>query len=788
MNQRCLAPLAVLLLVIPTAAQQGTQTNSPAASLLVQGQTGSQTVLQGDVVHGYLSGAPNSLVALVLGQALIPGPDTGVAGFINLSSFDAWLLDGFNNPAHKTDGNGEFWGEWPVPWAVPPGVTMGAQGAVGDANSAAGVTLTAPSVVTVTANPLTPAHLHFDPILAAKGVESILPPAGTLPGDLPTLDLNGFPGPTQVFDNGKPVHGVFQSSFYCYTCHGSADDIWPSYMGTMMANSMRDPLFNAQFAISVAGYDYLQAQGVSSHGGEFAADFCIRCHSPNAWQGGRSGFEGDGVTSAFTPGVYDHNHSFDMEGVMCDTCHRTTDYVGNVSPSRFRTPGQPDNSQLVISQATGKRGPYPGTYSYGHAGGTTGYGAHVGPVTGTFVPPVAHMPPTQPGSAVSPAHDTEHGANLGESTFCGSCHNITQPESGHAIERTYTEWLNSAYSDPNSPDHQSCQDCHMPAQSNAMGCTLAGLDPLYGPWNKVRSALRQHEFVGGNAWIPQILKLMYPQVDLPWTSGNNFQGGYHFGPPSRNQLYDTVTTRAINKLKESADVDLTASEPTPGTISAAVTVTNLTGHKLPTGYVEGRQMWIQIEALDAAGTPFWQSGTLDANSELIADPQLKIYESKHGMNYPALGLYGETFHFALNNITVKDNRIPPKGATLIKGIGGTGAYDPNLAPWPEGGLYPDNQHWDTTLYQIPVPAGVTRPIKVRATVLYQTSSFEYIDFLANGGDGIVSTTPHPDAITLRNLWLSGHPAPAVPVGMVGAGSITDPNGPYMGQTVMAIVP
>ena len=391
-------------------------------------------------------------------------------------------------------------------------------------------------------------------------------------------------------------------------------------------------------------------------------------------------------------------------------------------------------------------------------------------------------------SAVSPGHDTEQGSNLGESTLCGTCHNITQPQTGFAIERTYTEWLNSDFSDPSSPDHQSCQDCHMPAQQNAMGCTLNGIDPQYGAWNKVRGALRQHEFVGGNAWIPQILKQMYPNVDQPWSTGQNYSGGFHFGPPSRNALYDTVTARAINKLMESAEVDLSATEAVPGTITAAVKVTNLTGHKLPTGYSEGRQMWVQIEALDASGTPFWQSGMLDSNSELIPDADLKVYETKHGLDYPGLGLSGPSFHFALNNMIVKDNRILPKGGIQIKGMGGTDSYDPVLAPWPVGGLYPDGQNWDTTVYQILVPSGTARPIKIRTSVLYQTSSFAYVDFLANGGDAIVSTQPHPDAVALRNFWLNGFPAPAVPVGVVGPSSTPDPSGPHVGQTAMVIVP
>ena len=37
-------------------------------------------------------------------------------------------------------------------------------------------------------------------------------------------------------------------------------------------------------------------------------------------------------------------------------------------------------------------------------------------------------------------------------------------------------------------------------------------------------------------------------------------------------------------------------------------------------------------------------------------------------------------------------------------------------------------------------------------------------------------------------WGGGYPAPAVPVGMVGAGSTADPSGPHVGQTAMVIIP
>ena len=82
---------------------------------------------------------------------------------------------------------------------------------------------------------------------------------------------------------------------------------------------------------------------------------------------------------------------------------------------------------------------------------------------------------------------------------------------------------------------------------------------------------------------------------------------------------------------------------------------------------------------------------------------------------------GESFHFVLNNTTVKDNRIPPRGYTVA-------AYDrPGMAP--VGARYANGQYWDETVYALPAGA-----VRVVASLYYQTASKEYIDFLrARGG-------------------------------------------------------
>ena len=141
----------------------------------------------------------------------------------------------------------------------------------------------------------------------------------------------------------------------------------------------------------------------------------------------------------------------------------------------------------------------------------------------------------------------------------------------------------------------------------------------------------------------------------------------------------------------------------------------------------------------------YESGVYDpATASLIPDSDLKIYEAKQGLT-PELGALlglpaGESFHFVLNNTVIKDNRIPPRGYTQAR-------FDrPGLRP--VGATYPDGQYWDDTVYTLP-----QNSVRVSATLYYQTSSKEYIDFLRTNG-GL-------DGATLGNLWDSSKSPPEV---------------------------
>jgi hypothetical protein len=104
---------------------------------------------------------------------------------------------------------------------------------------------------------------------------------------------------------------------------------------------------------------------------------------------------------------------------------------------------------------------------------------------------------------------------------------------------------------------------------------------------------------------------------------------------------------------------------------------------------------------------------------------------------------GETFHFALNNVWYKDNRIPPRGFT--------NAGFASVQASPVGAAYADGQYWDDTLFVIPAGAA-----SARVTVYYQTTSKEYIEFLRD-----TNTTNDAGQIAYDQWVLWGKSTPEV---------------------------
>ena len=252
--------------------------------------------------------------------------------------------------------------------------------------------------------------------------------------------FGGFPKNAMGQDGGTQpgdlaFGGQFADADTCAGCHsgsvmGDAGYLpFDSWAGTMMANSMRDPLFFA-------------ALGVANHDSPGSGTFCIRCHAPIAFVRGNA-TPSDG--SAIEPPIAPSTSSLDVQGVACDTCHRAR-------PSG--APGEPPylvgNAQVVFDNDTDRGGPRPGC-------------------------DLAACDDADPPCACSPAHGTQLEPAIGDSSLCGQCHQVSNPGKplrdltgaviapSFPLDTTYQEWEASAYA-PGGADPRGCIDCHMPAR------------------------------------------------------------------------------------------------------------------------------------------------------------------------------------------------------------------------------------------------------------------------------------------------------------------------------------
>jgi hypothetical protein len=151
-----------------------------------------------------------------------------------------------------------------------------------------------------------------------------------------------------------------------------------------------------------------------------------------------------------------------------------------------------------------------------------------------------------------------------------------------------------------------------------------------------------------------------------------------------------------------------------------VRVINQSGHKLPTGYPEGRRMWLNVQFYDQSGDLVLERGAYDPNTAALTVADTRVYEAKLGVDAAvsaATGIpLGESFHFAVNNVWIKDNRIPPRGFT--------NANFAAVQAAPVGATYADGEYWDDAGFAVPPGA-----VRAEVRLYYQTTSREYIEFL-----------------------------------------------------------
>jgi hypothetical protein len=530
----------------------------------------------------------------------------------------------------------------------------------------------------------------------APGGEGGTKPIGT------TVDDFFQPGtqPDPAYAGGSVDIDPIVTANTCSICHGGFSDVtapYDTWINSIMGQTARDPLFHACLAIAK------QDAGA-------VAEFCIRCHIPNAWLADNLDPPADanGIVGSLSP--------IELQGVSCDFCHRVVDPVfkAGISPAEDESilapleaanliPPQGSNSRYIIDPTESRRGPFDDLPFNPH-------------FTGDVV--------------FSPHHIT--------SDLCWTCHDVSNPivsrqENGDyllndlaaphpthdqfemfPLHRTYSEWQNSYYFTAGGVQHNgrfggnhinnpefikngnagvmvTCQDCHLPDQAG-FGCNVGGFPE--------RQDVPQHSFLGANNWVIAAVLDMYGEASGLTT-----------------ESVAAGIARNVGMLEAASDLQVTQQLDTLN-----VRVINQSGHKLPTGFPDGRRIWVNVKFFDADDVLISEFGAYDfATAELDAD-STKVYEVLLGITEEQAALVarpaGETFNFMLANEILKDNRIPSQG------------YSPIVAAQkqmePVGATYIAGQHWDDTAYTIP-----PRSDHAVVTVYYQLNSKAFIEFLLN---------------------------------------------------------
>jgi hypothetical protein len=366
-------------------------------------------------------------------------------------------------------------------------------------------------------------------------------------------------------------------------------------------------------------------------------------------------------------------------------------------------------------------------------------------------------------------------------TFCSTCHDVSNPILASVflgvsvpemqaaatyfhVERTTSEFMLSLYGRggattdiPGISWAAKCQDCHM-KDVTGVGCNKPGVP--------VRTDLPLHDFMGGNQWISGILATVdpngpvYDAYNYAILSGQKYAGAQIDvgGISGYGQYLLNGAQRATQELQNAATLAVVSQNAS----AIIVRVTNNAGHKLISGFPEGRRMFLNVRFFDANGTQIGEINpyyplvtTTDANGnevyvsggDLVKTNEELVWEAEMS----SADLTGEesTFHFALATDRYKDNRIPPKGfdtSTMYQRLAqprwnGEDAPDYFTAEEYAGG-------YDEV--SIAKPFGTT---SWNATLCYQTTSKEYVEFLRDEINGNADTLSSPTPSGEPNAYI-----------------------------------
>ena len=414
----------------------------------------------------------------------------------------------------------------------------------------------------------------------------------------------------------------FAASGNCVACHkqnidqaGNDVSIGEYWRSTMMANAAIDPYYLAGISMNI---DHFPEYGTAIE------SKCSTCHMPMAHF---SDLFNGAESLIFGPeGYLDHQnplHKLASDGVSCTACHQIQD-EGMGDFSSFSGGFVIDNNAPMGART----------------------------LFGRF----DLQQSSQNMMSNSSGFTSQKSEHLAQSELCATCHDLytqyvtedgTFSEEWFPEQTPYSEWLNSDYA-----TRSTCQDCHMPLAEGSV--VLSNMGPG-GP----RSPFAKHSFVGGNAYMLDILK--------------NFGG--ELGVQASAEHFDATIERTLTQLQTNT-AELTISPPVleDSLLSFDVSINSFSGHKLPTGY-PSRRAWLHVRIEDENGQLIFESGAVEVNGAIIGnenDQNALAFEAHYNeITRPdQVQIYESIMHDVSGKLTTvllsassysKDNRLLPAG-------------------------------------------------------------------------------------------------------------------------------
>ena len=404
----------------------------------------------------------------------------------------------------------------------------------------------------------------------------------------------------------------------------------------------RDPVFHAQLESELSQLKRELGDETGKAYGDQLVNTCLRCHGA---MGKRQYDHDQGVgdeywveKAKFDPEWYyetdqksPHNKygALARDGISCAICHSMVEeypnigeFLANSITGQFKV-GPPDEvygpyEDVVVTPmevATGKKAKHSKFISKSRLCAS----CHI------INLPVVDWPLDKPAPPAPHGHEHEPMPQEEIDQLLASEKNPNFKGFLHRIEQaTYLEWLNSKYQDEfgeKTKDARSCQDCHMPNEyHNEDGsirvdpiitkiATIEDEDypeadyriPMKDMTVKLRKeGFRRHTFQGLNVFLAEMFRQHGDVLGVR-------QGDFETGTKGINFAIKNFTQQA---RESTARLEITKLSSEEHTIEAEVKVTNLTGHRLPSG-VGFRRIFVECVVIDehhGAERIIWGSG------------------------------------------------------------------------------------------------------------------------------------------------------------------------------------